>query len=136
MGNTYAISALRRKRAHLAGEIEAAERALAQKRATLTSLDAALLRFDTERDPTLIGAIKPTMRGSYFRHSEQLRLCMAALREAKRPLSVRYLTEHTMRAVGLDSGEEPLRTRISDQTGLFSGDWSERGWYSGSRVSR
>jgi hypothetical protein len=116
MGNSYAVSALRRKRAHIAGEIEAAERALARQRAALANLDAALLLFDTERDPTLIGAVRPTKRGSYFRHSEQMRLCLAALREAPGPLSNREITAHGMRAKGLDPADEPLRVRISDQT--------------------
>ena len=116
MGNSYAISAMRRKRAHMKGEIVAAERALARQRASLANLDAALLLFDTERDPTLIGAIKPTKRGSYFRHSEQLRLCLAALREARGPLSNRDITDHGMRTKGLDPADEPLRVRISDQT--------------------
>lgn len=41
MANTYAILALRRKSAHLIGEIEAAERQLARQLAFLANLEAA-----------------------------------------------------------------------------------------------
>jgi len=40
MGDTFAIYALHRKRAHLAGEIDAAQRAIMRQRDTLATLDA------------------------------------------------------------------------------------------------
>jgi hypothetical protein len=41
MRDTYAILALRRKRAYLAGEIAKAERLIAKQRDTLAALDAS-----------------------------------------------------------------------------------------------
>ena len=63
MGNTYAILGLRRKRAHLAGEIEAAEQQIAKQRASLANLDAVILLFDASGDPALIPSIRPKTRG-------------------------------------------------------------------------
>ena len=44
MRDTYAILALRRKRAYLAGEIAKAERVIAKQRETLASLDTTWRR--------------------------------------------------------------------------------------------
>ena len=76
MGDTYAILALRRKRAHLAGKIEAAECAIARDRAALAALDATIHLFEPETNPELIPAIRPTRHGLFFRHGEQTRLCL------------------------------------------------------------
>ena len=51
----------------LAGKIETAEQHVARRRASLANLDAALLLFDTKRDPTLISAVRPKLRCLYFR---------------------------------------------------------------------
>ena len=112
MGNTYAILALRRKRAHLAGEIEAAERQIAKQRVSLANLDAAILLFDGSGDPALIPSIRPKMRGLYFRHAEQQRLCMDAVRTATAPMTARQVAEYAMRAKGMDSGDAELRGAI------------------------
>ena len=112
MRNTYAILALRRKRAHLAGEIEAAERAIARQRASLANLDAALLLFDAERDPTLIPSVRPIRIRLYFRHGEQIRLCLEAVREADAPLETRQVAAFAMRAKGLDTGDLELLAAI------------------------
>ena len=48
MRYAYAISALRDKRARLAGEIEATTREMRRQRAALANLDAAIQRFPTD----------------------------------------------------------------------------------------
>jgi len=64
-GDTYAIIALRRKRAHLAGEIEAAQRALMKQRHALSMLDAVLNIFEPATNPELIPPIRPVKRGLF-----------------------------------------------------------------------
>lgn len=115
MGNTYAILALRRKRAHLGGEIEAAERQLAKQRASLVNLDAVILLFDASGDPALIPSIRPKTRGLYFRHAEQQRLCMDAARAATAPMTARQVAEYAMRVKGMDIGDPELRAAITVQ---------------------
>jgi hypothetical protein len=82
MCDTYAILALRRKRAYLAGEIAQAERQLADKHTWVKNLDATIQLFQPTTNPDLIPAIRPTRRGLFFRQGEQMRLCRDALREA------------------------------------------------------
>jgi cytochrome c553 len=79
MPDTFVISGLHRKRAHLAGEIDAAQRALTAKRDMLATLDSVIRLFEPESDPELIPAIRPTSRRClYFRRAEQMRLALAA----------------------------------------------------------
>ncbi len=61
MRATFALSALRRKRAYLAGEIEAVERQIAAKRGALAQLDATILLFNPAADPDLIGSFRPIL---------------------------------------------------------------------------
>jgi hypothetical protein len=112
MPDTFAILALRRKRAHLAGEIEAAERRIAPLRATLVQLDAVIRLFDATSNPELIPAIRPARRGLFFRHGEQMRLCLEALREAGGPLRARSVAEYAMLAKGLPVDDAEVRTVI------------------------
>jgi hypothetical protein len=55
----YAIAALRHKRARLAGEIEAAERASVKQRETLATVDATPRLFHPDADPAPITSIRP-----------------------------------------------------------------------------
>jgi hypothetical protein len=115
MGDTYAIMALHRKRAHLAGEIEAAERTIVGLRKTLATLDATIRLFEPTSNPELIPAIRPTRRGLFFRHGEQMRLCVSALREAQGPLSARQVAVYAMQAKGLPLDNGPILASITVQ---------------------
>src|SRR5271168_4273081 len=101
MRDTYAIFALRRKRAYLAAEIAQAERQLADKYRALKNLDATIQLFEPTTTPESIQAIRPTRRGLFFRQGEQMRLCRDALREAGGLPSARQVAEYAMRAKGL-----------------------------------
>jgi hypothetical protein len=103
MGNTFAIIALRRKRAHLAGEIDKAQKALHRQRETLATLDAVIRLFEPTSNPELIAPIRPcSARCLYFRRGEIARLCLAALRDAGKPATTRTITEYALAAKGLD----------------------------------
>src|ERR1700719_5004662 len=83
MADPHVISALREKRALVAGLIEKLERKLEQHRADLTHIDGVLRLFQPEHDPA---SIKPkrtyARRTRYFARNELSRLCMDALRAA------------------------------------------------------
>jgi hypothetical protein len=113
--DTFLILGLRRKRARLAGEIAAAEQRLAPVREALTQVDA-LIRLFEGSNPELIPPIRPTPRCLFFRHGEQQRLCVAALREAGRPLPTRKVTDYVMLAKGLPSGNAAVREKVAQQT--------------------
>src|SRR5258708_35121919 len=80
MADPHIISALREKRALVAGLIEKLERKLEQHRADLTHIDGVLRLFQPDRNP---GDIKPkrtyARRTRYFARNELSRLCMDAL---------------------------------------------------------
>ena len=102
--DTFLILGLRRKRARLAPVREA-----------LTQVDA-LIRLFEGSNPELIPPIRPTPRCLFFRHGEQQRLCVAALREAGRPLPTRKVTDYVMLAKGLPSGNAAVREKVAQQT--------------------
>lgn len=93
-----ALSALRRKHATLLGEIEAAERALTSLRAQLGLIDATMRIFDPDADLASIRAIKTLHRCRWFRHGEQLRLVVTALREADAPQNTTQIARFLMAA--------------------------------------
>jgi hypothetical protein len=102
MADTHAISALRRKRAYLAGAIEAAKKALTTQRQTLATLDAVINLFEPQGRPDLIPAIRPASRQClFFRRGDLTRLCLSALRKAGKPVVTRYVTDYAEAAKGL-----------------------------------
>lgn len=115
MGYKTTISGLRRKRAHLAGEIEAGAHRLVQDRAALAALDATLRLFHPDANPEQIVTIRPARRCLNFRHGEQRRYCLEALRDAGCPLSTRQITEYVMRAKGLALDDGLPWVRIREQ---------------------
>jgi hypothetical protein len=110
------VTGLRRKRAHLAGEIEMVERAVAKKRAALANLDAAIKLFDTKGDPTLIRAISPRRRGKWFGNSEQTRFALAALRASGTAMTVRQVMELSLKTKGLEVDDAATRAMFDRQT--------------------
>ena len=118
MRYTYAISALRDRRARIAGEIEAAERKIVKDRQTLAHLDATLRLFHPEADPEHITSIRPWWRGVYFRTGERPRYCLEALRDAGGPLKQSDIAEYVMRAKGMDLSDRPLRAIIVNNMGV------------------
>lgn len=112
-----ALSALRRKHAELLGQIEAAERAIEPLRAKLALIDATMLLFDPDAEPLLIPGVRPVMRCRWFKHGEQQRLCIIALREANGPQSTTQVARYLMAAkelpedglLGLDAVRRQVR---------------------------
>lgn len=127
MPDTFAILALRRKRARIAGEIDQAERRIEPLRAALAHRDAVLRLFDATSNPELIPAIRPSTRGTLFRHGEQMRLILDALREAEGPLRTRPITEYDILAKGLPTDDWRVREGIADQVRIALGRLERRG---------
>jgi hypothetical protein len=117
MRYTYALSALRDKRARLAGEIISTKRTLGRLHKNLRAIDATLRLFHPAADPSHITPIRPCRPqtyGFYFRRSERPRLAMEALRDAGKPLSTPVITEYVMRAKGMDRDDKELRDTIRE----------------------
>ena len=116
MADPHVISALREKRAIIAGLIEKLERKLEQHRADLTHIDGVLRLFQPDRDP---GEIKPkrtyARRTRYFARNELSRLCMDALRAADGALLTTDAVAGRIEAKGFDAADAALRKAISEQ---------------------
>src|SRR5258708_4152129 len=107
MADPHVISALREKRALVAGLIEKLERKLEQHRADLTHIDGVLRLFQPDRDT---GEIRPkrtyVRRTRYFARNELSRLCMDALRAADGKLmTTEQIAEQVMELKDFDAGD-------------------------------
>jgi hypothetical protein len=72
--------------------------------------------FEPESNPELIPSIRPVSRRSFFfRHGEQQRLCLDALREIAKPTRCRAVTVHVMTAKGLPTEREEIVQSVALQ---------------------
>jgi hypothetical protein len=74
MVESYVVSALREKRAKVAGCIAPLERQLDQHRADLSHIDGVLRLFEPDRDPEAIKPKRAYRRTRYFARNELSRL--------------------------------------------------------------
>jgi hypothetical protein len=129
MADPHVISALREKRALVAGLIEKLERKLEQQRADLTHIDGVLRLFQPDRAP---GDIKPkrtyARRTRYFARNELSRLCMDALRARDGALlATEEIASHVIAAKGFDAGDAILRKVIGEQLLALLRSFRKRG---------
>jgi hypothetical protein len=115
MADPHVISALREKRALVAGFIEKLERKLEQQRADLTHIDGVQRLFQPDRDPE---TIKPkrtyARRTRYFGKGELSRLCRESLRDGEL-LTTDDIAGRLIDAKGFDVADAVLRAAIRDQ---------------------
>jgi hypothetical protein len=129
MADPHVISALREKRALVAGLIEKLERKLEQHRADLTHIDGVLRLFQPDRDP---GDIKPkrayARRTRYFARNELSRLCMDDLRGAGGALmTTDDIAGRLIEAKGFDAADTVLRRAIGEQVLTIMRSFRKRG---------
>ncbi len=117
MADLRVISALREKRALVAGLIEKLERKLEQHRADLTHIDGVLRLFQPDRDPGEIKAKRTyTRRTRYFARNELSRFCMNALRAANGALvTTDDIAGQVIAAKGFNAADAALRKAIGEQ---------------------
>ena len=113
MAEPHVVSALVRKRAELAGEIEAAEKRATRLRTDLAHLDATLRLFKPDADPAAGRPRRPAQCTGYFRRGTLARACLDLLRRQGGPLSTRELALRVLaghgvaaRGAGADGGQE------------------------------
>jgi hypothetical protein len=129
MADTHLISALREKRAKVAGCIARLERQLAQQRADLTHIDGVLRLFAPERDPE---AIKPkrtyARRTRYFARNELSRLILGTLRDADgKPLSTDEIAGQALAAKGFEAADTIMRGAVRKQALSMLRGYRKRG---------
>jgi hypothetical protein len=105
MADPHVVTALRAKRAELAGEIGAAEKRIAQLRADLVHLDATLCLFAPKADPEAIPARRPYRRRLWFSDGELPRRILTTLRTSPAPLSASALADLIIAQKGFAEGD-------------------------------
>jgi hypothetical protein len=112
MVELHVISALRNKRAELAGMLRQLEQQLARQRAGLAHLDATMRLFDPDIRPNEIRPKQPRVHNAWFAPGECLRLIYDQLREATQPVTTRELAERIMRLKAMPTADDRRRELV------------------------
>ena len=123
--NTYVISGLLDKRAHVAGEILHAEGALKQRREQLIALDVVIRMFVPDCDPEAIPPVRPVSPNLFFKYAELPRLIINILRKAKGPLLLDQVVNAVIDAKGL-TVDRKVRRHIRDTVRVALGRLEHR----------
>ena len=116
-GDTFAISALVRKRAELAGLIERHRSELDVMTANLGHLDATLRLFDPEIRLDAIRPKAPRPAADPGRPEITTRMVLDALRRAGEPLSAREIAARLLAELGADVGDVKLLRATAERVG-------------------
>jgi hypothetical protein len=116
MGYDLTLSGLLRKRAEMAGQVEAQQAALGKLIADMSHIDAAIRVFRPDIDLADLPEKLAPAPFTGFRGEIQ-RFLLDELRKANRPLSTFDLAEHVMAKRGLDPEDRTIATLIRRRTG-------------------
>ena len=107
--NTYAIPALKEKRAHIAGRVISLKKQIIRHKRELASLDATIALFDPSYKIGSIKAINPQRRSKLFKLGELGRLIIDALRRADgAPLGTAQVVATVAVAIGQGKASEAV----------------------------
>jgi hypothetical protein len=112
MVERHVMSALRNKRAEMAGTVVQLEQHLVRQRADLSHLDATMRLFDPDIRPNEIRPRQRRARSTWFRHGECLRLIYDELRDAPQPMTTRALAERIMRVRAIPAADDRSRDLV------------------------
>src|SRR3954447_24218945 len=110
MAEIRTVTTLRRKRDEIAASIRLYEQQVAQARADLAHVTAAIRIFEASGDPKGMARYVDTHR--LFKYGEPWAICQAALAKHGN-LSTRQLALEVMRAKGLDTADKVLAKGIA-----------------------
>jgi len=109
-GNRYALTALKDKRATLAGEIAALKKQIAWRVEALSHVDGCLRLLEPDGDPSTIPAKRPYRRVKLFRQGELGRMILDALRRAGKPLGTHAVVTALLAEGGHSEDARPAMT--------------------------
>src|SRR5262245_42370277 len=113
-GSRYAISALKNKRAVLAGEIAQLERQVKHRKESMQHVEACLRLLDPSVDVDTIPAKRIPKHVNLFRQGELSRLVVGVLREAEgKPMRTVEIATALMAKNGIDKdAHNVIRVRV------------------------
>jgi hypothetical protein len=113
MSETHVVSALRKKRAEVAGYVHDLEKKVKTWRARLAHIDETIKIFSPDTDPEAIPPKRTYRRARYFSRGEFARLCLDALRKADRQLTTAEILASVLAAKGLPNS---LASNLTEKT--------------------
>ena len=116
-GDTFAIGALVRKRAELAGLVDRHRAELDAMVANLGHLDATLRLFDPGIRLDAIRPKAPRPAAAPGRPEITTRMVLDALRRAGEPLGVREIAARVLAEMGADAGDGKLLRAVAERVG-------------------
>lgn len=118
MAEPHVISALSRKRAELAGDIERTQGELQKMIVALEQLDATLLLFDPDYE---IASIKPKAfrpPENWSKRGEMTRIILGILRKATEPLTSQDIAVQLIIERALNRGDVKLQRIMTKRVGV------------------
>ena len=107
--NTFAIPALKEKRAQIAGRVISLKNQISRHQKELANLDATIALFDPSYKIGSIKPKRPQKRSKLFKMGELGRLCIDALRRAEGvPQSTREIVASVSVAIGQGKTSEAV----------------------------
>ena len=118
MADPHVVTALVKKRAELAGEIEATHERLRQMLADLENIDATLVLFDADYQVETIRpkAFRPP--SDWSNRGEMTRMCLSILRQAAEPLTSRDIALQMLVERALDRRDQRLLRLMTKRVGV------------------
>ena len=114
--NEFVVPGLVKRRAALAGELEAAQARVKQLHADLAALDAVIRQFDPAYPVDEIAAKRPRAV-AIADFANMGRAVLDVLREAGRPLTIGEVTARIIALRALDAGSGAVRSAIEASAG-------------------
>jgi len=114
----YVLTGLVKRRAELAGEIEATHDRLRTLVTNLEHLDAAILQFDANYELTTIRprAFRPPK--DWAKRGDMTRIVLDILRQASEPLTTRDIAFELLTQRALDRGDRRLLRLMTKRVGV------------------
>lgn len=110
LGNKYALAALKKQRADMAGEIACLTSKLVYLKAQLVHVDATLRILDPTLDPKGLPVSRPRKRIKLFRQGELGQLIRDTLRAAGKPLGTHEIVTALLQRGGYGEPARPSLT--------------------------
>jgi hypothetical protein len=105
MADPHVISALRKKRAELSGELVAAEKRIIELRADINSLDGAIRVFDPTAAPDKIRPVRRRKKPTLIPRGQCSRAILDMLRHAGNPMTAREIAAQLAARYQMDAGD-------------------------------
>lgn len=112
-GNTYAIGALKRRRAEIDGEVQECEKRLRNLNEALCRLDASIALLDPTYDPASVRPKRPYRHAKLFGGRKLTGLILDALRSAELPLTTQEVVSAITDEMNGGGGAPNVARRIS-----------------------